>query len=436
MWHHDALTRPPDHPIRHHRRRRLLRGHGYFKRLGPGIVTGAADDDPSGIGTYSQVGAAFGFTMLWTALVSLPLATAVQETSARLGLVTGRGLSELIRRHFPKPVLYLAVAVVAAANTFNIAADLGAMAASLRLLVPVPHLVGLAIFTAVITLLELTVAYHRYARILRWLALSLLSYVGVVVVVDVDWAQVARSVLHPGLTWDRATVAALIAVFGTTISPYLFFWQAGEEVEEEHDQEARGGSLEGRTSEHLQAMRVDVAGGMFSGVAVMFCIMTSAAVTLAPAGVRTVSTAAEAAEALRPVAGPFAEALFALGIVGTGLLAVPVLAGSTAYALAEAVNWHEGLSGKLRAEPGFYGTIALSMLVGLGINLAGLDPIVGLYLAAVGNGLAAPLLILLMIILGRRRSLMGDQRSGTLSLVGCAAALVLMTALPLVYLVS
>jgi Mn2+/Fe2+ NRAMP family transporter len=276
------LARPgtgsPAGPGRAHRRRRSqLRGPGYFKRLGPGIVTGAADDDPSGIGTYAQVGAAFGFGLLWTTLATLPLAIAVQEATARLGLVTGKGLAA----------------------------------------------VG---FALVMVVLEVTMPYHRYARVLRWLALSLLAYVGVLVVVHVDWSAVLAHTLVPRFSADRAGVAALLAVFGTTISPYLFFWQAAEEVEEQAERPKPA------DRDRLAAMRGDVAAGMGSGIAVMFAIMTTAAVTLGAHGVVEIDTAQQAAQALRPLAGALAGLLFAAGIVGTGLLAVPVLAGSTAYA--------------------------------------------------------------------------------------------------------
>ena len=268
-------TRSPANPGRPPRWRRWqLRGPGYFKRLGPGIVTGAADDDPSGIGTYSQVGAAFGLGLLWTTLATLPLAVAVQEATARLGLVTGKGLAALLRQHFPRPVLLGAVGLVAVANTFNIGADIGSMAAAAGLLVPVPQTVAAVGFALVMLVLEVTVPYHRYARVLRWLALSLLAYVGVLTVVHVDWAAVLAQTVVPHLPSDRAVVAALLAVFGTTISPYLFFWQAAEEVEEQAE---RADPVDRR---HLAAMRLDVVAGMGSGVAVMFAIMTTAAVTL------------------------------------------------------------------------------------------------------------------------------------------------------------
>jgi NRAMP (natural resistance-associated macrophage protein)-like metal ion transporter len=397
--------------------RRLLRGPGYFKRLGPGIVTGAADDDPSGIGTYSQVGAAFGLGLLWTTLATLPLAIAVQEATARLGLVTGKGLAALLRERFPRPVLLGAVTLVAVANTFNIGADIGSMAAAAGLLVPVPQILAVVGFAVVMVVLEVTVPYHRYARVLRWLALSLLAYVGVLAVVHVDWTVALAHTVVPSLRLDRAGVAALLAVFGTTISPYLFFWQAAEEVEEQ----AEGDEPVDRG--RLAAMRVDVAAGMGSGVAVMFAVMTTAAVTLGAHGAVRVDTAQQAAQALRPLAGELAGLLFAAGIVGTGLLAVPVLAGSTAYAIAETVGWPEGLGRRVWQARAFYAVIAISILVGVGMNFSGVSPIRALYLAAILNGVVAPPLLVLIVLLGRSREVLGRHRLGLLSqlLVGATA---------------
>jgi NRAMP (natural resistance-associated macrophage protein)-like metal ion transporter len=412
----------------HHHHRRRIRGFGYFKRLGPGIVTGAADDDPSGIGTYSQVGAQFRFGLLWTALFSLPLAAAVQELAGRLGLVSGKGLATLIRHRFPRSVLYGSVALVALANTFNIAADLRSMAASIRLVAPLP-LIPLTIVIAVVLLLvELFVSYHRYSRVLRWLCLSLIAYIAVVVVVSVDWTDVLAALAAPRFHLDRATMAALIAIFGTTISPYLFFWQAGEEVEEEREHPP-----DLVDQEHIRAMRVDVISGMFSAVVVMGAIMVAASVTLGAAGIHDVQTADQAARALRPVAGDFAGLLFAAGIVGTGALAVPVLAGSTGYALSEALGWNEGLSRRLREAPGFYGVIAASVIGAVVLGLVGVDPIRGLFYAAILNGLVAPPLILLMWLLGRSDEVEG-HRSGRLSATLGFAAFVVMAVAPVAYL--
>ena len=403
----------------HHPRRASLRGHGYFKRLGPGIVTGAADDDPSGIATYSQVGAAQGMALLWMAPLLLPLAVGVQESSARLGLVTGKGLGTLIRQRFPRWVLISAVVLVASANTLNIAADLASMAAALRLLVPIPISVAVVLFAAGMAVTEVLVPYHRYSRVLRWFALSLLAYALVLAVVHVDWAMVAARTFVPRFRINATTMIALTAVAGTTISPYLFFWQASEEVEERNDDPEAPVDRP-----HIVAMRVDVWTGMLSGVAAMFAIMCTAAVTLGAAGPVTIKTAEQAAEALQPLAGTLAKALFAMGIIGLGLLAVPVLAASTAYAVSEALSWNEGLGRRMREAPGFYGVIVGSMALGLALVGLGVNPIRALYFAAVFNGVTAPPLTLLIILLARSPSVMGEFRSGRLSLASTSVAFV------------
>lgn len=414
---------------RHHR----VRGRGYFQRVGPGLITGAADDDPSGIGTYSQVGAAFGFQFLWTTLIAFPMAAAVQEATARLGMFTGKGLASLIKQEFPKWVLYLAVTLVVAANSFNIGADLGSMAAATRLLVPIPQVVLVILFAAGMAILEIAVPYHRYARVLRWLCLSLVSYLAVLFIVDIAWSEAVRDLLVPTLQFGKAEIAALIALFGTTISPYLFFWQTSEEVEELHDH----GATDGRDgSVSLRAMRGDVVSGIGSGVFIMFAIMTVSAATLGENGITTVATAEQAALALEPLAGSAAKLLFAVGIIGTGLLAVPVLAGSTAFALAETAGWREGLSLKMNQARAFYLVIAGSMVLGLLFNFFGLNPVRALYWSAILNGLAAPPLILMILVLSRRRAVLQDRVSGRTSVVLVGAAALVSAALPALYLVA
>jgi len=395
------------------------------------LVTGASDDDPSGIGTYSQAGAAFGFGLLWTAWITLPLAAAVQETAGRLGLVTGQGLAALIKERFPRWVLFGAVTLVAVANGFNIGADLGSMAASVRLLVPVPQALLLVAMAGLMVGLEILLPYERYAKVLRWLTLSLAAYVAVLFVIDVNWGSVLRQTLIPRISWTRPEIAMLIAILGTTISPYLFFWQASEEVEERHLEKKHAGDRE-----HLSLMRADVLAGMASAVLVMFAIMVASAATLGRHGVTTVQTAQQAAEALRPIAGRLASLLFTLGIVGTGLLAVPVLAGSTAYALSEAFGWREGLGRKFRRARKFYLVMAVAMVVGLALNFGGIDPIRALYFAAILNGVAAPPLILLMLILSNHQPTCGKWTGRRWSNALVGLALVLMTALPIAYLVS
>ncbi len=417
----------------HHGNRSRLRGHGYFKRLGPGLVTGAADDDPSGIGTYSQVGAAFGFNLVWSALYVAPLAAAVQEVAARLGLTRGEGLATLIRKRFPRVVLYFAVMLVAVANTFNIGADIASMGASAKLVIPVPAALLAVVMTAVVLLLEIFVSYHRYSRVLRWLALSLLAYVFVLAAVNVDWSEVAQHALVPHLSGSRSELAALLAVFGTTVSPYLFFWQASEEVEEEHDEADRAGPA-APSVDNIRAMRVDVIGGMVSACVVAFAIMVAAAAVLHAGGVTNIATADQAARALAPLVGDRAGLVFSLGVVGLGLLAVPVLAGATAYAISEALRWNEGLSKHFREARGFYAVIVFSMLVGLLLGFIGVDPIRGLYYAAILNGITAPPLIVLMVILARSPE-MGAHRSGRLSVAICCLAVAVGVVLPVAWLV-
>ena len=415
--------------------RHRVRGFGYLSHLGPGIITGASDDDPSGIGTYSQIGASFRFGLLWTALFTLPLAAAMQEAAARLGLVTGKGLAALIKERFPRPVLLGAVALVAIANVFNIGADLGAMAASVGLLVPgLPFVAGIVAITSVLLTLEVFLPYRRYARVLRWLTLSLLSYVIVLFVIDVDWAEVLKATFVPHLSWSRVQIAALIAILGTTISPYLFFWQTSEEVEEEPLRDPSGaGGIDLRL---ITAMRADVISGMASAVVVMWAIMVATGATLGRHGGVTIGTADQAARALQPIAGSIAKLVFAAGIIGTGALAVPVLAGSTAYALSETFGGEEGLERTLRRAPMFYGVIGGAMAIGLALNFVGIDPVRSLYFAAILNGLAAPPLILLMILLSRSEAVVGAWSGRRLSVTLMCLAFAAMAGLPIAYLLA
>jgi Mn2+/Fe2+ NRAMP family transporter len=416
------------HPASRRRGRFTITGH-----LGPGLVTGAADDDPSGIGTYSQLGAQFGLAMLWTVPISLFLAASVEELAGRLGLAGRSGLASLIKEHFPRPVLYVSVLLVAGANTFNIGADLGSMAASLRLVVAVPFVPLLVAITVVLLALEVFVQYHQYARLLRFLTLSLLAYIGVLAVVHVDWAGVATNLAIPHVTMTKAYLAGLVAIFGTTISPYLMFWQASEEVEETEDRKGQDRRLSAR---RVFGMQVDVVAGMATAVVIMFAILVAAASTLGVHGITDIGTADQAARALRPLAGDLAGLLFALGIVGTGALAVPVLSGATAYALAETFAWHEGLANTFRQARGFYLVIIGSMLVGLVMNLVGLDPIRALIYSATLNGLVAPPLILLMLILGNRHRAVRGYRSGWLSNTLVGSACLLMGGLSIAFLVA
>ncbi len=392
-----------------------LRGFGYFRRLGPGLVTGAADDDPGGIGTYSQVGAAFGFQFLWAVLICYPFAVAVQEATARLAMTTTTGLSSLIRMRYNRGVLYSAVTLVVVANTFNIAADIGAMADSLRLGLPVPRWAGVVFFGVVVVSLEMIFRYRTYERILKWLAFSIFAYVGAALMVKADWSQALRGLVVPRLALSTSSFVALTAILGTTISPYLFFWQNAEEVEEEKQEASQ--KRAGREGIHrdISTMRTDVASGMGAGIAVGMCIVYAAGATLHPAGITDVATASQAAEALRPIAGDLSAFLFAAGIIGTGVLAVPVLAGSSAYALADAFGWEEGLSTPLRKAPTFYGIIVAGVAVGVAMNLLGLPAIKALYWSAILNGLAAPPLMVLINRLASSEQVMGEHVSGRLS---------------------
>lgn len=411
----------------HHPARHQIRGVGYFSRIGPGIVTGAADDDPSGIGTYSQTGAQFGYRLLWAAPVLLPFAFAIQETCARLALVSGQGLAGLIKRRMPVLVLYTTVFIVALANTVNIAADLSSMAAVTLMFVNIPQLVAVLIIALAVGVAEIFIPYHQYARVLRWLCLSLISYIAVLAVANVDWSNALTGLTHISLGWNRLDLAAIIAIAGTTISPYLFFWQAAEEIEVTS-------ALPDTSKSHIKAMRGDVLVGMLSGVFVMFAIMTTTAATLNIQGITQIDSPEQAAQALQPIAGDAAGILFALGILGTGLLAVPVLAGSTAYAISEAMGWRESLERKPSQAKQFYAVIAASMLIAIALNFIGINPMRSLIVAALLNGLTAPILMGIIWWLARDKKLLGEWTSPwwSTALVGLGA--ILMAALPLFWL--
>lgn len=414
-------------PHEHHQIRAQIRGAGYFNRIGPGIVTGAADDDPSGIGTYSQIGAVQGYRSLWVAPFLLPFAFAIQEACARIALVTGEGLARVIKRRFPAPVLYLMVLLVAIANTVNIAADLSSMAAVIGMFTPANQLLMVFLIAIVVSVAEIVIPYHRYARVLRWLCLSLLSYVVVLFVAKVDWDQVVTGLTHISINWSRTEIAALIALAGTTISPYLFFWQAAEEMEE-------GLHAPDISDTHVHAMRGDVFAGMLSGVFVMFAIMTTTAATLFGTGITNITSPQQAAEALRPIAGDLAGVIFALGILGTGLLAVPVLAGSTAYAVSEAFGWRESLERKPSQAKQFYAVIAVSMAIALALNLFGINPMQSLVLAAIINGISAPILMIVIWQLASDKQLLGKWSSPWWSKLLVGLGTLLMISLPLAWL--
>ena len=376
----------------------------WVKKLGPGLITGAADDDPSGIATYSQAGAQFGFGLLWTLIFTYPLMVGIQIVSAKIGRVTGHGLATNIRRHYPAWLLYGIVGLLVVANTINIAADVAAMGDALKLLIGGPaHLYALG-FGVISLLLQIFIPYNRYVNILKWLTLGLLAYVGTVIVVNIPWAQVAAKTLMPHLSWTPEVITTIVAVFGTTISPYLFFWQASQEVEE---QLATPGArplkdAPDQASANFRRIKADTIIGMGFSNIVAFFIMLTTAVTLNLHGVTDIQTSAQAAGALRPIAGEFAFLLFSAGIIGTGLLALPVLAGSAAYAMAGAFKWKNSLESKPATAKQFYGVIAVSTTLGVALCFAPIDPIKALYWSAVINGvISVPIMAIMMLIVAR-----------------------------------
>lgn len=384
----------------------------FLKSLGPGFITGASDDDPSGIGTYSQTGARFGYTQLWTVVVSFPLMVTIQEMCGRIGLVTGRGLSGVIKEHYSKKVLYFSVLLLVIANTVNIGADLGAMASSFQLVVKVPFFLLLLAITTVTVLLEIFVPYKNYAKFLKYLTLSLFAYVATVFIVKQDWSEILRATLIPNISLTREYLLNIVAIFGTTISPYLFFWQADEEVEEEINQNKLkeiGEKKPHVTKKDVKIMQMDTFIGMlFSNLVALFIIITTAS-TLSKNGITNIETAHEAAAALQPVAGDYAFLLFTIGIIGTGLLAVPILAGSASYAVSEAFNLKAGLEKKFYEAKTFYWIIVAATIVGIIVNFLPISPFKLLYYTAVLNGLCAPPLMILIMLISNNKKIMGSR---------------------------
>lgn len=396
----------------------------FLQTLGPGLITGASDDDPSGIATYSQVGAQFGYSILWTMLFSYPLMVAVQEISARLGRVTGRGLGANLRQHAPAFVVYPIVLLLLAANILNLGADISAMGAALQLLLGGPAMLYAAVFAIGSLLLQIFLPYTTYARFLKWLCLSLFAYVGTVFALQIPWGEALRGTLLPSLRLDADALMALVAILGTTISPYLFFWQASAEVEDlrSHPEEQPLRRAPEQAPEQLARIRLDTRLGMAASNLIAYFIILTTAATLHAHGKTHIETAAQAAEALRPVAGEAAFLLFGLGIIGTGLLAVPVLAGSAAFAVGEVLRWRTGLERKPREAAGFYGVLAVATLVGLGLTFMRLDPIRALFWSAVLNGLVAVPVLVLLLRLGSSARVMGEFRvTGGLKVVGWLA---------------
>jgi NRAMP (natural resistance-associated macrophage protein)-like metal ion transporter len=408
-------------------RRRVRR---FFAELGPGLITGAADDDPSGISTYSVAGAAFGYASLWTALLSFPLMAAVQLMCARLGMVSGRGLASVIRRRYSRRVLWGACALLVVANVINIGADLGGMAAVSEMVTGVKAVFWTPLYAGFIVSLLFWSSYRQIARTFKWLTLVLFAYVLTAFLAHPDWWAVLRATVVPHVEWSNGFLAVLVGILGTTISPYLFFWQAAQEVEEDRAAGRRTvRQRRGATDAELRRARTDVVTGMFFSNLVMYFIILTTAATLHAGGQTTIATARQAAEALRPLAGEWAYWLFAIGLIGTGMLGVPVLAGSCAYAVAEAEIWRGSLEDTPRLAGRFYAVVAVSMLVGLVLNFVGLDAVTMLFWSAVVNGVLASPLIVLVVLLTSDRTVMGKRvNPPLLQWLGWATAVVMTAA--------
>jgi NRAMP (natural resistance-associated macrophage protein)-like metal ion transporter len=413
--------------------------------LGPGLVTGAADDDPSGIATHSQSGAQLGFGALWTVVLTLPLMIAVQEACMRIGAVTGKGLAAVVRETYPRGILYPVVLIVIAANTINIGSDIGAMAESLQLLIPSVPVPVLAIgFAVLIVGLEIFVSYRVYIRVLKWLALALFAYVITAFLVVVPWGDALLATVVPHIEFNRDFLYLLVAILGTTISPYLFFWQTSNVVEDEIAEKRldETGGTPRISKGYLRRLRIDTVIGMFFANLIAWFIMLVGAVVLNAGGITNITSAADAAAALRPLvnsfpnAGVLAQGIFAMGVIGVGLMSVPVLAGSSAYAVSETFGWREGLSRRFGQAPAFYVTIAVGTIVGMSLTFIGIDPIQALVATAVFNGIAAVPLIFLILLVSSRADVMGAHRSRFWSKLGLWVTFILMAAAAVALLAS
>lgn len=400
-----------------------------IKSIGPGFITGASDDDPSGIATYSQTGAQFGYSQLWTAFFSFPFMTVIQEMSGRIGMVTGKGLAGVIRKYYTRRILAIAVFILVIANTINIGADLGAMAASGQLILPLPFVVLLFGMTALTIILEVFVSYKVYARFLKYLTFALLAYIITALIIKQDWSNVIKATFVPNLSFNKEYLMNIVAILGTTISPYLFFWQAGEEVEEEVAEKKlyqMGAGVPRVTNKDIRKMRLDTTVGMLFSNLVMWFIIVTTASTLNLNQITNIQTADQAALALKPLAGDFAFILFTLGILGTGFLAVPILAGSASYAISEAFGWKEGLYRRFNQAHGFYGIIILATLIGLLVNFTSIKPFQMLYYTAIFNGICAPPLLFLIMLIGNNKKIMGEHTNSTIpNILGFTITLVM-----------
>ncbi|MEW9308985.1 Nramp family divalent metal transporter [Labrys neptuniae] len=385
-----------------------------LKVLGPGLITGASDDDPSGIATYSQVGAQYAYGASWTLLFSYPLMSAIQMISARLGRTTGRGIAGNLRRYYPNWLVYTGVCLLVIANIINIGADIGAMGDAVKLIIGGPALVYVVLFGAGCAIAQVFLQYKKYVRILKWLSLALLSYVATLFIVKIDWAALATGFFTPHIEFSSDYLMAIVAIFGTTISPYLFFWQASQEVEDLKEKPKRHPLKDSpeQAKEADQRIELDTLAGMGISNFIALSIMVTAAATLNVHHITDIGSSAQAAEALEPVAGKFAELLFVIGIVGTGLLAVPVLAGSAAYGLGEALRWPTGLARKPKDAKAFYATIAIATMLGVALNFAPVNPIQALFWSAVVNGVVAVPIMVIMMLMSTDKRIMGEQVIG------------------------
>jgi NRAMP (natural resistance-associated macrophage protein)-like metal ion transporter len=402
----------------------------FLKRLGPGLITGAADDDPSGIATYSIAGASLGFTTLWTALVTLPLMSVVQFLCAKIGLVAGMGLAGVLRNYYSRWLLYPAILALVVANTINAGADIGAIAAAINLLVPVPIVFMIVPIALLIVALQFWGSYRLITRVFKWLTLTLFAYIGASFLAKPNWREVIKATFVPTLRYDRVYLMMLVAIFGTTISPYLFFWQASEEVEEEISMGRNTlQERQGATFAELRDATLDTEVGMFVCNLVFYFVIVASAATLHASGNTNIQSATDAAKALEPLAGSAAKYLFAVGLIGVGFLAVPVLTGSAAYAVAETFGWECRLDDKPREARQFYTVIAISTVVGMLINFAGINPMSALFWTAIINGLISPPLLVIIMLVANNKKVMGDKVNGPVTnLFGWVAVLVMFAA--------
>lgn len=402
----------------------------FFKLLGPGLITGGSDDDPSGIGTYSSAGASLGFATLWTAIITLPLMAVVQFVCAKIGMVSGRGLAGVLRNYYSRWILFPAVLCLVIANTINAGTDIGAIAAAINLIVPIPISLLIVPIAVIILILQIWGSYRLIAKIFRWLALSLLAYIAAAILAKPHWGEVLKATFIPQIHIDHHYLLILVAILGTTISPYLFFWQASEEEEEEVSEGRKSvEQRQGATDLELKNANWDTLRGMLFCNIVFYFVILAAGATLHKSGRTDIQTATEAAQALRPLAGSAATYLFALGIIGAGFLAVPVLTGSSAYAVAEAFGWEYGLDSKPWQAKQFYGVIAISTLIGILIDFMGINPITALFWTAVINGILAPPLLVIIMMISNNREVMGERVNGRFTnILGWSAAVIMFAA--------